>query len=62
MQIQLHTTEQGHKNQNYATELENGLLMRHWRLCMHKKKVPKQLWDFGLVYESELFVPYGLWH
>ena len=21
---------------------------------MHKKKVPKRLWDFGLVYESEL--------
>ena len=21
---------------------------------MHKKKVPERLWDFGLVYESEL--------
>ena len=23
---------------------------------MHKKKVPKRLWDFGLVYESELML------
>ena len=28
MCIQLHTTEQGHKNQNYAAESEIGLLAR----------------------------------
>ena len=28
MYIQLHTTEQGHKNQNYAAESEIGLLAR----------------------------------
>jgi hypothetical protein len=54
MRIQLHTTEQGRKNQNYAAESEIGLLARRWKLRMNKKQVPKRLWDFGLVYESEL--------
>ena len=40
MHIRLHTSEQGRKNQNQAAE--------------HRKKVPKRLLDFGLVYESEL--------
>ena len=50
----LHTSEQGHKNQNHAAEREIGTLAKRWRLRMTKKKVPKRLWDFGLVYESEL--------
>jgi hypothetical protein len=54
MRIKLHTTEQGRKNQNYAAEREIGFLSKRWKLRMRKKKVPKQLWDFGLVYESEL--------
>ena len=54
MRIQLHTTEQGCKNQNYAAESEIGLLARRWKLRMVKKQVPKRLWDFSLVYKSEL--------
>ena len=54
MRIMLHTTEQGCKNQNHAAEREIGFLAKRWKLCMTKKKVPKRLWDFGLVYESEL--------
>ena len=54
MRIQLHTTKQGCKNQNYAAESEIGLLARQWKLRMVKKQVPKQLWDFGLIYESKL--------
>ena len=50
----LHTSEQGHKNQNHAAEREISTLAKRWRLRMTKKKVPKRLWDFGLVYESEL--------
>ena len=49
MHIQLHTTKQGCKNQNYAAESEIGLLARQWKLHMNKKQVPKQLWDFGLL-------------
>ena len=56
MRIMLHTTEQGRKNQNHgAAEREIGFLAKRWRLLrMTKKSVPKRLWDFGLVYESEL--------
>ena len=54
MRILLHTTEQGRKNQNHAAEREIGFLAKWWKLRMTKKKVPKRLWDFGLIYESEL--------
>ena len=50
MRIRLHTSEQGHKNQNQAVERNIGFLAKLWRDRMHKKKVPKRLWDFGLVY------------
>ena len=50
----LHTTEQGRKNQNHVAEREIGFLAKRWKLRMTKKNVPKRLWDFGLVYESEL--------
>jgi hypothetical protein len=50
----LHTSEQGCKNQNHAAEREIGRLAKRWRLQMTRKRVPKHLWDFGLVYESEL--------
>jgi hypothetical protein len=54
MRIMVHTTEQGCKNLNHAAECEIGFLAKQWKLCMMKKKVPKWLWDFGLIYESEL--------
>jgi hypothetical protein len=50
----LHTTEQGCKNQNHVAEHGIGFLAKQWKLHMMKKKVPKHLWDFGLVYESKL--------
>jgi hypothetical protein len=53
-QIMLHTTEQGQKNQNHAAEREIGFLTKQWKLRMIKKKVPKRLWDFELIYEGEL--------
>ena len=56
MRIRFHTYEQGHKNQNQAAEREIGFLEKLWRARMHKKKVPKRLWDFSLVYESELLL------
>ena len=56
MHICLHTTEQGCKNQNHAAEWEIGMLAKCWKLCMLKKKVPKCLWDFGLVYEAEIML------
>ena len=50
----LHMTEQGRKNQNHVAEREIGFLAKRWKLRMTKRKVPKRLWDYGLVYESEL--------
>ena len=56
MRIRLHTLEQGRKNQNQAAERKIGFMEKRWRYRMHKKKVPKMLWGFGLVYESELLL------
>ncbi len=47
-------TKSGRKNQNYAAEGEIGILSRRWRHRMTKKNVPKRLWDFGLIYKSEI--------
>ena len=52
--MQLHKIEQGLKNQNHAAEREIGFLANRWKLQMQKKRVPKRLWDFGLVVESEI--------
>jgi hypothetical protein len=54
MCIMLHTTEQGRKNHNHVTEREIRFLAKRWKLRMVKQKVPKRLWDYGLIYESEL--------
>ena len=54
MRIKLHIAEQGRKNQNHAAERKIGILSKRWKLRMTKKKVPKRLWDFGLVHEGEL--------
>jgi hypothetical protein len=54
MRIRTRWTELGRKSQNYAAEGEIGILSRRWRQRMTKKNVPKRLWDFGLVYESEI--------
>ena len=54
MRIRLLHSEQGRKNQNHAAEREIGTLAKRWKLRMTKKKVPKVLWDFGLVYEGEI--------
>jgi hypothetical protein len=54
MRIMLHTTEQGRKNQNHVAEREIGFLAKRWKLRMTKKKVPKRLRDYCLIYESEL--------
>ena len=54
MQIQLQTRKQGRKNQNHAAERKIGFLAKQWKLLMQKKRVPKRLWGFRLVVESEI--------
>ena len=50
MRIRLYTSDQGCKNQKQAVEREIRFLAKRWRACMQKKKVPKRLWGFSLVY------------
>ena len=54
MRIQLHTSKQVWKNQNHAGERDIGFIAKQWKIQMQKKRVPKRLWDFGLVVESEI--------
>ena len=54
MRIKTHTTEKGRKNQNHAAEREIGNLKKRWKLRVSKRNVPRRLWDFALIYESEL--------
>ena len=54
MRIHLHTSEQGRKNHNHEAEFDIGFIAKRWELRMQNKRVPKRLWDFGLVVESEM--------
>ena len=50
----LKTTEKGRKNQNHYAEGEIATLKKQWKHRMARKKAPRRVWDFGLVYESEI--------
>ena len=52
--IQMHYAEKGRKNQNHHAEGEIGILKTRWKNQMGAKGVPSRLWDYGLVYESEI--------
>ena len=57
--INLWMTEPGKKNQNHAAEREIGELKKQWRRRMARKDVSKRLWDYGMVYETELMNRYS---
>jgi hypothetical protein len=61
LKIRLRRSEAGQSNQNYAAEREIGELNKHWRNCMLKSKAHPQLWDYGLIYESNILnrIPRG---
>ena len=54
LRIDMHWTEKGRKNQNHHAEREIGILKERWKQRMTQKAVPKRLWDYGIVYESEI--------
>ena len=54
LKIKLKRSEVGRSNQNYAAEREIGELKKRRRNRMSKRKVPPQLWDYGLVYEANI--------
>ena len=54
LRIQIHWAEKGHHKQNHRVEREIGILKARWRRRMVTKSIPTRLWDYGLVYESEI--------
>jgi hypothetical protein len=52
LKVRLKRAEVGRSNQSCAAEREIGELKKRWRNRMARKKVPKRLWDYGLVYEA----------
>jgi hypothetical protein len=61
MKIRMRRAEVGRSNQNYAAEREIGELKKRWRNRMLRQRVPKRLWDYGLVYEANILnrIPRG---
>ena len=61
LKIRLKRSEAGRSNQNYAAEWEIGELKKRRRNRMLKRKVPPRLWDYGLIYESNILnrIPHG---
>ena len=54
LKIKLQRSETGRSNQNYATEREIGELKKRWRNRMLKRQVSPRLWDYGLIYETNI--------
>ena len=54
LKFKLKRSEVGRSNQNYAAEREIGELKKRWRNRMLKRKMPPRLWDYGLIYESNI--------
>ena len=52
-EIQTHHNEPYTSKQNRAED-QIGVLRRRWKRRMAKKHVPRALWDYGLIYESEI--------
>ena len=61
LKVRLKRAEVGRSNQNYAAEREIGELKKRWRNRMVRKKVPRRLWDYGLIYEAGILnrIPRG---
>jgi hypothetical protein len=50
----MYNAEKGHSSQNHKAETEIHELKARWKACITEQQVPKQLWDYGLVYISEI--------
>jgi hypothetical protein len=50
----MHWAEKGCKNQNRKAEREIGILKQRWQRRMTRQRVHNRLWDYGLVYKSEI--------
>ena len=61
LKIKTKRSEAGRSNQNYAAEREIGELKKCWRNRMLRRHVPARLWNYGLVYETNILnrIPRG---
>ncbi len=61
LKIRLRRSEAGRSNQNYAFEREICELKKCWRNRMLKSNVSPRLWDYALIYESNILnrIPCG---
>ena len=53
--IDIHTTEPNRHNQSKVEGIIQEL-RKHWFRTMHRKRVPRRLWDYGLGWVSEVHV------
>ena len=54
LRICMRNAKKGCSNQNHKAETEIRELKKRWKTRMLEKKVPKRLWDYGLVYMAEI--------
>ena len=54
LRIRMQNAEKGCSNQNHKAETEIRELKKQWKTRMIKRKVPRRLWDDGLVYMPEI--------
>jgi hypothetical protein len=54
LRIKLHNSEKGRSSQNHRAETEIRELKRRWKARMVERQVPPRLWDYGIVYVSEI--------
>ena len=54
LDIDVHFSEKGRKNQNAMAERDIGILKQRWQRRMVEMAVPRRLWDYGLQYEAEI--------
>jgi len=55
LRIKMRYAEEGRTSkQNHKVEVEIRELRRQWRSLMSELRVPKRLWDYGLVYLAEI--------
>ena len=52
--VSVHVTEPGRHSQNHVAEKEIGELKRRWKSIMTTKRVPRRIWDYALVWNSEI--------
>ncbi|MHA7927589.1 MAG: Ty1/Copia family ribonuclease HI, partial [Marinobacter sp.] len=54
LHIDVRWAEKGRHWQNHRAEREIGILKQRWRRRVIEKRIPPRLWDYALVYESEI--------